>query len=139
MKKIVIFIFVAISSVQLSSAQHHTSASANLQVSDTLILRQLITEPGLQNKEVQMFIVDFPPGIVSGAHRHPCLTFGYLLEGELESVFEGKTYHYKKGDSFYESPNGLHSLTRNTSSTETAKLLVFFIGNKDQPTSVREK
>jgi hypothetical protein len=35
----------------------------------------------------------------------PLPDFGYLLEGELESEFEGKKYTYKKGDAFYELPN----------------------------------
>ena len=62
-----------------------------------------------------------------------------MLEGEIESVFEGKTYLYKKGDSFYETTNGLHAVARNPDSTKPARLLVFFIADKDQETSVPEK
>ncbi|MEJ1242276.1 cupin domain-containing protein [Chryseolinea sp. T2] len=120
-------------------AQHHGSGTSAAKITDRIILQQILDEPALEGKEVQMVIVDFPPGIVSGPHRHPCQTFGYLLEGELESEFEGKKYSYKKGDSFYEFPNGLHSLTKNPSQTETAKLLVLFILDKGQDTSVREK
>jgi quercetin dioxygenase-like cupin family protein len=57
----------------------------------------------IKSKAVEMMIVDFPPRSASPAHRHPCPTFGYLISGEIVSVFEGKTYHYKAGDSFYET------------------------------------
>ncbi|MBS1529845.1 MAG: cupin domain-containing protein, partial [Bacteroidetes bacterium] len=77
------------------------------------------------------------PGSSSPAHRHPCPTFGYLLEGELESVFEGKHHLYKAGDSFYENSNGLHAVTHNPDRTKTARLLVFFIAEKDKPTTIR--
>lgn len=140
MKSIIIFLLVLILSAQGKvAAQHHDSAKGNVQITDTLILRQLLNETGIQNKEVQMLIVDFPPNTVSAPHRHPCPTFGYILEGELESVFEGKKYTYKKGDSFFEMSNGLHSVTRNNSPTQTTKLLVFFITEKDKLTSIPEK
>src|SRR4051794_1331397 len=127
MKRVIFLIILAFAIQIESKAQHHHEAA---KVTDAVILTQLLNEGGLQGKEVQMVVVNFPPGIVSPPHRHPGQTFGYLLEGKLESVFEGKTYSYKKGDAFYELPNGLHSLTRNPSPTDTAKLLVLFIGDK---------
>jgi len=72
-------------------------------------------------------------------YRHPTPTFGYALEGELESTFDGKVYHYKAGDAFYETPNGLHSGTRNMSKDKPAKLLAFFVGDKGTPFLVPEK
>jgi quercetin dioxygenase-like cupin family protein len=122
-------------------AQHHQpAAQASAQtnaISSKVILTQLLPDVNLKNMEVNMVVVDFPPGNIGAAHRHPGQTFGYLLEGELESVFEGKTYNDKKGDSFYEFPNGLHNSTRNPSTTITAKLLVFFINEKGKPNSVK--
>lgn len=138
MKSIIILTFSMAFSVTIC-AQHHPSAKGGSQISDTTILQQLLNENGLKNKEVKMLIVDFPPKSVSAPHRHPCPTFGYILDGELESVFEGKAYYYKKGDSFFEMSNGLHSVTRNNSTTQTTRLLVFFISEKGKPTTVREK
>lgn len=109
------------------------------QISDTTILKQLLNGQGINNKEVQMEIVIFAPGSVSSPHRHPCPTFGYLLQGELESVFEGVRHVYKAGDSFYEKPDGLHSLTRNNSKSEPARLLVFFINDPAKPNSIHLK
>lgn len=109
------------------------------QITDTTILRQLLNGQGINHKEVQMEIVVFAPGSISSPHRHPCPTFGYLLQGELESVFEGVRHAYKAGDSFYEKPNGLHTLTRNNSKSAPAKLLVFFINDPSKPNSIHLK
>ncbi|QHV93663.1 cupin domain-containing protein [Spirosoma endbachense] len=124
----------------LLAQQHaHTTSTGNSEVSFAIIRQQILADKGLENREVKLLIVDFPPNSTSTAHRHPCPTFGYVLEGEIESVFEGKTYLYKKGDSFYEETNGLHSSARNNHPTAPAKLLVFFLAEKGKPTSVPEK
>lgn len=121
-------------------AQHEHSAGAGQSATSyAIILQQALAEKDLNNREVKMLIVDFPPNSMSAAHRHPCPTFGYVLEGEIESIFEGKTYRYKKGDSFYEVANGLHSSARNNHPTTPAKLLVFFLAEKGKPTSIPEK
>jgi quercetin dioxygenase-like cupin family protein/uncharacterized membrane protein YphA (DoxX/SURF4 family) len=116
--------------------EHHPSGG---KITESLLIKQFINEHGLSNREVHIEVVNFPPGSSSPAHRHPCPTFGYLLQGELESVFEGKRHIYQQGDCFYESSDGLHAVTHNTSTADTAKLLVFFIGEKNKPTSVSMK
>ncbi|MBB6108307.1 cupin domain-containing protein [Mucilaginibacter lappiensis] len=121
------------------NAPKHTHRKIQSNITETYLLKTLLNQPGINNKEVQMLVVTFPPASVSPAHRHPFPTFGYLLEGELESTFEGKTYHYKPGDSFYEKPNGLHAVTRNSSKDKPAKLLVFFIAEKNKATTVPVK
>jgi quercetin dioxygenase-like cupin family protein/uncharacterized membrane protein YphA (DoxX/SURF4 family) len=108
-------------------------------ITEKSLLKKLLNENGISNREVQMEVVNFPPKSSSPAHRHPCPTFAYVLEGELESVFEGVSHRYKQGDSFYEETNGLHSVTRNNSSSKAAKLLVFFIAEKNKPTTVSLK
>jgi len=117
----------------------HAHKKIQNKITETYLLKTLLNQPGINNKEVQMLVVTFPPSSVSAAHRHPFPTFGYLLEGKLESTFEGKTYHYKPGDSFYEKPNGLHAVTKNSSPDKPAKLLVFFIAEKNKPTTVPVK
>jgi len=104
-----------------------------------VILQQLIESSGLKEQEVKMVIVNFAPGEISTPHRHPMPTFGYVLEGELESTFDGKVYHYKAGDAFYEKPHGLHAGTRNMSKDSPAKLLAFVVGDKGTPILVPEK
>ncbi|MDR3695660.1 cupin domain-containing protein [Mucilaginibacter sp.] len=108
-------------------------------ITEQYLLQQLLNEKGISNRNVQMEVVNFPPGSVSPSHRHPCPTFGYLLEGELESVFEGKHHLYRPGDAFYEKANGLHSLTRNPDPVKPAKLLVFFINEPARPNFIAIK
>jgi quercetin dioxygenase-like cupin family protein len=122
--------------VLLSASLKAQEAKSSETYSDTkhsVILNQLLVAKGFTNKAVEMMIVDFPPMSRSPSHRHPCPTFGYVISGEIVSVFEGKTYHYKAGDSFYETPNGLHSDARNDSKTATAKLLVVYIKDRAKP------
>lgn len=104
-----------------------------------LVFKQLIQTSGIKEQEVRMIIVNFAPGEISTPHRHPNPTFGYVLEGELESTFDGHVYHYKAGDAFYERPNGLHSGTRNMSKDKPAKLLAFVVGDKGKPVLIPEK
>ena len=140
MKTLVISILILFLSHQgVLHAQDHDHMNTKDKITETYLLKTLLNQPGISNKEVQMLVVTFPPSSVSAAHRHPFPTFGYLLEGELESTFEGKTYHYKPGDSFYEEPNGLHAVTKNSSPDKPAKLLVFFIAEKNKSTSVPVK
>ena len=140
MKTLVISILILFLSYQgVLYAQDHDHMNTKDKITETYLLKTLLNQPGISNKEVQMLVVTFPPSSVSAAHRHPFPTFGYLLEGELESTFEGKTYHYKPGDSFYEKPHGLHAVTKNNSPDKPAKLLVFFIAEKNKPTSVPVK
>lgn len=104
-----------------------------------LIYTKLLNSDNIKNQEVQMVLVTYAPGESSEPHRHPVETIGYVLEGEIESTFEGKTNRYKKGDVFYETPNGLHEGTKNLSKTKEAKILAFFIGDKGKPFIIPEK
>lgn len=137
MKNLFLLFAVLCSSVLLH-AQHHDTP-ANAKITTQPLLQQLIKEKGIDDKKVIMEIVNFPPLNVGKAHRHPCPLFAYLLEGELESEFEGTKYHYKTGDAFYEFKNGLHQSTRNPDSTKVAKLLVFYIADKEGTTYLPEK
>ncbi|KAA2243378.1 cupin domain-containing protein [Chitinophaga agrisoli] len=98
-----------------------------------VVLTKLLNTASLKNQEVKMVLVTFEPGEVSPGHRHPIPTFAYVIEGEFESTFDGKVYHYKAGDAFYEEPNKLHGSTKNLSKTKPVKLLAVFIGDKGKP------
>lgn len=137
--KIQFLLLMVLASPALSAQHHETTNASSATLFSHFILQQTLADPGLENREVKMLIVDYPPGSKSTAHRHPCPTFGYVLEGEIESTFEEETHLYKKGDSFYEFSNGLHSSSRNPHASVSARLLVFFIAEKDKPTTIPEK
>src|SRR5688572_10109951 len=82
---------------------------------------------GIPGKEAMMVTVEYAPGASSPEHRHNAHTFVYVLEGAVVmQVKGGKEVTLGRGQTFYESPDDVHSVSRNASSTSPAKLLVFF-------------
>jgi quercetin dioxygenase-like cupin family protein len=58
----------------------------------------------------------------------------YVLEGSVVmQVKGGKELTLGPGQSFYESPNDIHVVSRNASTSKPAKFLVFLINKKDAP------
>jgi quercetin dioxygenase-like cupin family protein len=101
----------------------------------TPLLTKDLTE--LPGKEGQMLTVEYPPGAVSAKHRHNAHTFVYVLEGSIVMQVEGgKETTLGPGQTFYESPADIHSVSRNASATQPAKFLVFFVKDKGAPASV---
>ena len=95
---------------------------------------------GLSGKEAMMITVEYAPGASSPEHRHNAHTFVYVLEGAVVmAVKGGKEVTLRSGQTFYESPDDVHSVSRNASSTAPAKLLVFFVKQKGAPITVPAK
>jgi len=95
---------------------------------------------GVSGKEVLMYTVDFPAGFSSPIHRHNAQVSVYVLEGSVVmQVRDGKEITLSPGQSFYESPNDIHVVSRNASSTKPAKFLVFLIKEKGAPLVIPAK
>ena len=95
---------------------------------------------GVAGKEVLMYTVDFPPGFSSPIHRHNAQVSVYVLEGSVVmQVRGGKEVTLGPGQSFYESPNDIHIVSRNASSTKPAKFLVSLIHEKGAPLVIPAK
>ena len=98
-----------------------------------LMARDLVGTPG---KEATMITVEYPPGWSSAEHRHDAQTFVYVLEGSVVmAVRGGKEVTLGPGQTFYESPDDVHSVARNASATKPARFLVFMVKEKDKPLS----
>jgi quercetin dioxygenase-like cupin family protein len=98
----------------------------------TTLMRQPL--PDYPGKDGVLVTVEFAPGHVDAAHRHPGHVFVYVLEGSVEMQMEGGELHtLKPGDTFYENPKDTHPVGRNVSKTEPAKLLVFFLTDQNAP------
>src|SRR3954452_7977498 len=83
---------------------------------------------GFPGKQVLMYTVDFPPDFSSPIHRHDAQVSVYVLEGSVVmQVRGGKEVTLRPGQTFYEDPNDIHVVSRNASSTESAKFLVILI------------
>lgn len=77
------------------------------------------------------------PGFTGGAHKHNYGIYAYILEGAVISQLDSeKPVTYTKGQVFFESPGQLHALFKNPSRTESAKVLVFHIGEKSKPITI---
>lgn len=95
---------------------------------------------GITGKEGTMLTVEYAAGASSAEHRHNAHTFVYVLEGSVVmQVRGGQEVTLGPGQTFYESPEDVHSVSRNASTTKPAKLLVFFVKEKGAPVSVPVK
>jgi quercetin dioxygenase-like cupin family protein len=116
-------------------------AAAALAAEDAKVT-PLITKDlaGIAGKEVRMLTVEYEPGASSAPHKHNAQTFVYVLEGSLVmQVKGGNEVTLGPGQTFYESPEDIHTVSRNASSTQPAKFLVFFVKEKGAPASVPAK
>jgi quercetin dioxygenase-like cupin family protein len=95
---------------------------------------------GIPGKEGSMVTVEYAPGASSAIHRHNANTFVYVLEGSVVmQVKSGKEVTLGPGQTFYESPDDVHSVSKNASATKPAKFLVFFVKEKGAPSTVPAK
>jgi len=95
---------------------------------------------GIPGKEGMMVTVEYPPGGSSAEHRHNAHTFVYVLEGAVVMQIKGgKEVTLGPGQTFYESPEDVHTVSRNASGTKPAKFIVFFVKEKGAPASVPAK
>jgi len=102
-----------------------------------LFSKDLADFPG---KEGLMITVDYPPGSADPIHRHNAHGFIYVLEGSIVmEVKGGKSVTLAPGQTFYEGPNDIHTVSRNASNTEPAKFVVFFLKEKDAPVLILVK
>jgi quercetin dioxygenase-like cupin family protein len=105
----------------------------------TPLMKQAIAEfPG---HEMTMITLDIPPGVGSPPHRHPGHhTFGYVLEGAYKIKLDnGPETVLTKGQTFYEPPGQLHTVSRNASDVEPAKVLVVMLAETGKPVTVPER
>ena len=94
----------------------------------------------IAGKEAAMVTVEYAPGASSAEHRHNAHTFVYVLEGSVVmQVKGGKEVTLGPGQTFYESPDDVHTVSRNASATKPAKFLVFFVKQAGAPATVPSK
>jgi quercetin dioxygenase-like cupin family protein len=112
------------------------SAAQNPKVTP-LVTKELA---GLAGKEAVMLTVEYAPSASSSKHRHNAHTFVYVLEGSIVMQVEGgKETTLGPGQTFYESPDDIHTVSKNASNSQPAKFLVFFVKDKGAPASTPVK
>jgi quercetin dioxygenase-like cupin family protein len=84
--------------------------------------------------------VDYAPGATDEIHRHNAHVFVYVLEGiVVMQVRGGRQMTLGPGQTFYETAEDVHVVSRNASKTKPAKFLVFFVKDKGAPPLVPAK
>jgi quercetin dioxygenase-like cupin family protein len=86
--------------------------------------------PNIPGKSLVTLVVDYAPGGASPSHTHAksAFIFAYVLSGEIESkVNDDPVRIFRAGESWYEDPGASHSISRNASKTQPAKLLAIFV------------
>jgi quercetin dioxygenase-like cupin family protein len=91
----------------------------------------------IPGKSLVVVEVEYAPGAASPSHTHAksAFIYAYVLSGEIESqVNDEMPRVYKAGESWHETPNARHQISRNASKTKPAKLLaVFVVDSNDKP------
>jgi len=124
----VVGLALGIAATQLVSAQQAPLKAALLLQTDVV---------GMEGKEVVVQFGEFAPRATSGKHSHPAHEVAYVLEGSGTREIEGMPpVTPRAGDVFYIPSRKVHQ-TKNASTTDPLKLLVFRIHEKGQPITVR--
>jgi quercetin dioxygenase-like cupin family protein len=87
--------------------------------------------PGIPGKELSMITVEYKPGASDQVHTHHAQVLVYVLEGSIVMQVRGEApVTLVPGQTFYEGPDDVHTVSRNASQTAPAKFLVLFVKEK---------
>jgi len=96
-----------------------------------IVFEHDLPDLNLKGWSVTVVEVSYAPGESSAAHRHPGITIAYVLEGEVRSkVGDDPERLYTTGQMFLETPNQVHAVSRNASTTKPARLLAVMLAEK---------
>jgi quercetin dioxygenase-like cupin family protein len=130
-RMLIILITLLICTIGAISVLADPASSSSAPSAKELMTRGLAANA---DKEVVMLTVDYPPGGKSAPHRHDAQVFVYVLEGEVEMQLQGGlSVVLRPGETFYEGPSEVHSVSANHSKTMPAKFLVLAIKDKSKP------
>jgi quercetin dioxygenase-like cupin family protein len=93
--------------------------------------------PNIPGKSLIAVEVEYAPGAASPSHTHAksAFIYAYVVSGAIESkVNDGQTRIYRAGESWFEAPGAIHSISGNASKTTPAKLLAVFVLDTDDKT-----
>jgi quercetin dioxygenase-like cupin family protein len=85
--------------------------------------------------------VDYEPGgFTRGTHRHPAGAYVYVIDGSVVFALNDRDpVVLKAGESFYEPPGALHSVSRNASDDVPASLIGFFVLGEGECATVYDR
>jgi quercetin dioxygenase-like cupin family protein len=96
--------------------------------------------PDLAGREAVVRANIYPPGTSNPPHRHDAHVFLHVLEGQLVVQLKGgEPVTLNPGDTYYESPDDIHMMSRNPSDRVPAKALVFMVKKIGAPATTLVK
>ncbi len=131
MRNISIAILIAAATLLASRSALDAAPPASAGVVHTVLSQPLPSQPGT---DVTVMTVDYPPRGSTPPHEHPGYTYAYVLEGAVVSQLDDhKAVTFKAGEMWTELPHEHHMVSKNASTTEPARLLVFMIAPHGVP------
>jgi quercetin dioxygenase-like cupin family protein len=113
----------------LCSPAFAQQAAAPATIKRTILQR--VDVPGSPNYEAVTGIAEIMPNVSIGRHTHPGAETGYLIEGAMTLIVEGKApLSLKAGDSYQIPVNAIHDAK---STDGGAKVLAVYIVEKGKP------
>ncbi len=123
--------FAVLIEMMAGRAQAQTPAPSS---APTSVFQHDLPNLTMEGWEVNVNWVDYPPGRVGSAHRHPGFTLVYVLEGSVVAKVSGQQERtFKAGEMFYEPPGSVHEVSKNASQTQPARLLALNFAPKGLP------
>ncbi len=96
--------------------------------------------PDMEERDMSLIYLEYPPGTGTDAHRHPAHTVVYVISGQVESSLDDSApVIYGAGESWYESPMLLHATFRNPSDSETFKGIAVMVRDTSKPITIMEE
>ena len=102
------------------------------------LVKELMTRDvvGASGKEINLLTVEYLAAGASLPHRHNAQVFVYVLEGAVRMQVAGAAaVTLGPGQTFYEGPDDIHTVSANASKTKVARFLVFIVKDKGAPAS----
>jgi quercetin dioxygenase-like cupin family protein len=98
--------------------------------------------PTIPGKNLTAVVVSYPPRRKSHFHRHAksAFIYAFVLNGAIRvGIGSQRPVVYEAGDSFYEEPGALHTVSENASNSEPASLLaVLIVDSEDHPLTLSD-
>ena len=117
---------------QVAAAQAQTSPASAPPTPRPPVFKHDLPNLTMDDWEVTVSYVDYPPGRVGAAHHHAGFVLAYVLEGSVIAKIsgQGEERTYTTGQMFYEQPGATHEVSKNASQTQPAKLLAMIFAKK---------
>jgi quercetin dioxygenase-like cupin family protein len=117
-----------VGSSRLAEAQSPTAPT----VPPPPVFKHDLPNVAMDDWEVTVSHVDYPPGRVGAAHHHAGFVLAYVLQGAVVTKIsgQGEEKTYTTGQMFYEQPGATHEVSKNASQTQPARLLAMIFAKK---------